>query len=121
MVALEVSATKYPGSALRPAAPALAATARWCGRRPAGRPTWWRWRTGPRRPAWQARIPRPMARWACRRGWAGEDHALLGQHEVEGGQVSDDLGVERPSVVVVEILQRLAGWEPSLPDAASPP
>jgi hypothetical protein len=49
--------------------------------------------------------------------WAQEDHVLLGNDEIEGAQVRDDLALEAAGVVEVELLQRLAGGEAGGADA----
>ena len=47
-----------------------------------------------------------------------EHHVVLGHHEVQGAQMSDDVTLEPPSVVEVELLQRLSRRKPRRPDAA---
>ena len=53
-------------------------------------------------------------------GGAEEHHVVLGDHEVQGPQVGDGLAFEAAGVVVVEVLQGLAGREPGGADAAFP-
>lgn len=45
-------------------------------------------------------------------GRAEEDHVLAGGDEVQGSQVGDLFAFEPSGVVEVEVLQRLAPWEP---------
>jgi hypothetical protein len=51
---------------------------------------------------------------------AEEDRILFGGDEVQGSQVGDGLPLEGTLVVVVELLQRLAGRKPRGPDAPLP-
>jgi hypothetical protein len=51
-------------------------------------------------------------------GWAEEHHVVAGGDEVQGAQVRDLLALEPAGVVVVELLQALAGGEPGGADAA---
>ncbi len=51
-------------------------------------------------------------------GWAEEDHVLLGDHEVQGAEVGDQVALESAGVVEVELLQALAGGEPGGADPA---
>ncbi len=53
-------------------------------------------------------------------GWAQEHDVALGGDEVEGAQVGDGVALQAAGVVVVELFQALAGWEPGCPDAAFP-
>ena len=69
-------------------------------------------------PAWQARMPSPMARWVLPvPGGPGEDHVLAGGDEVQGAQVRHGVAFEAAGVVEVELLQALAGGEPGMADA----
>ena len=51
-------------------------------------------------------------------GWAEQHHVLLAGDEVQGAQVCDGLPLQAAGVVVVEVLQRLAGGEPGGADPA---
>jgi hypothetical protein len=51
-------------------------------------------------------------------GWAQEDHVVAGGDEVQGAQVGDQVAFEAAGVVVVELLQALAGREAGVADAA---
>ena len=68
---------------------------------------WTRW------PAWQARIASPVARWVfpVPGGPRRTTFSLRGD-EVQGAQVRDGLSFQAAGVVVVEVLQALAGGEP---------
>src|SRR5690625_1931218 len=51
-------------------------------------------------------------------GWAEQDDVLLGCDEVESAEVGDGFAFEAAGVVVVEVLQRLAGREAGGADAS---
>ena len=82
-------------------------------RRPGGRPIRWRSRNSDAL-AGEARADREGDRemGLAGSGWAEEDHVLLAVEEVELPEMLDDLLFDRALEGEVELLERLAGWEP---------
>ena len=70
-------------------------------------------------PAWQARMDRPMARWVLPVP-GGPRNTTLARSAMKSRvpRCSDDVAFERALVVVVEVLEGLAGREPGGADAA---
>jgi hypothetical protein len=52
---------------------------------------------------------------------AEEDHILLAGHEIQGGQVGDQIPFQSAGVIEVELLDAFTGREPGSPDRPSPP